>query len=169
MDEKDFAEIAKRLEEVNKVITRLEPEVRSSAFELFKPYVAAGSDKEAPGIAKQNVDAETSTDKAVLERLIREHGTDKPSGNVHMIAAEWYSEYGCNPFSVETIKRRAESGGLTIPGRTDNTLKAATEDGKKLFQMVGDGFKPTVPGEMYFKDVFKVKKGTSTPPRTETS
>jgi hypothetical protein len=167
MDDKDFAEVTKKLEEVNKVITTLAPEIRGSAFELFRKYVTTEHRENAPSTQTRRIEVEAREDMEVLERLIKENGTSKPSKNVYLLAAEWYSEYGCSPFSVDTIKKRSESAGLTIPARTDKTLMVATENGKKLFQADGAGFKPTVPGEIYFKATFKVQKGVKTPKAAE--
>jgi hypothetical protein len=167
MNAKEFSDVTKRLEEVNKVIARLEPEIRNSAFGLFGKYVTSGDAMDVRNAQSEHT--ETPPQTAVLERLIKEHGSSKPSGNVYLLAADWYSEYGCCRFTLNTIKNRSEMAGLTIPARSDNTLKAATENGKRLFQMDGDGFRPTVHGEIYFKETFKVKKGIKTPPATEVS
>jgi hypothetical protein len=170
MDENHFEELSKRLEDVNKVIAKLVPEIRCNAFEFFRSYVTSTGVEDTPALKRSDDTGDSAvTDAPVLERLIKDYGTSKPSENVYLLAAEWYSDYGCSHITIDAIRRRSEAAGLTIPARTDKTLKQAAENGKKLFQVDGAGFRPTVPGEMYFKETFKVKKGTKTPPAAEVS
>lgn len=163
MDKKAFSEIEERLLEVNKVIAKLDSSIRVAAFEFLKPYISGGRFHKA--------DPQNGTDDhepGDVSDLIKTHGDGKPSDNVNLLAGIWFSEYGSHPFSLEYIRQKASSTGLTISARIDNTLKSAREKGKKLYESSGKGiFKPTVAGEAFFKATYKLKKGTKTPPAAE--
>jgi hypothetical protein len=162
MDKKRFDEITERLLEINKSIVKLDPAIRSSAFELLKGYVT-GIPSQPPhdGDTKH----ENHGGEVALEALISAHPQNEPSENVNLLAAYWYGKYGVAPFTLDNIRTAADEGGLTVPGRIDMTLKQAKDDGKKLYQSAGRGlFKPTVPGELYLKKTFNVRKGSGTPP-----
>ena len=80
---------------------------------------------------------------------------DKPAKNVHMLAAYHYSQYGVVSFSIKEIQSLAGDYGVTIPERLDMTLK-----GSKLYKSTGRHmYKPTVKGELYFKNKYEVSKG----------
>ncbi len=85
----------------------------------------------------------------------------KPSDNALLVAAYHYARHGSAAFSVEEMRNIAElEAGLTIPARLDMTYEAAQRDGKSLFARAGRGqFKPTVNGEQFFRDTYKVRKG----------
>ena len=92
----------------------------------------------------------------------------KPSGNIHAIAAYWYSQFGTDPFSVEDIRVLADEVGLTVPQRSDMTLSSAQRGGKKLYRRGPSGtYRPTVNGEQFFKDTFKVEKGRKSKPKND--
>lgn len=92
----------------------------------------------------------------------------KPSDNVHAIAAYWYSQYGTEPFSLEDVKGLADEVGLTVPERSDMTLSSAQRGGKKLYRRGPPGvYRPTVNGEKFFKDTFKVDKGRKRKPKND--
>lgn len=44
-------------------------------------------------------------------------------------------------------------------------MRQAKSKGKNLFNQQGKGWQPTVSGEIYFKDTYKVKKGTKPIPK----
>ena len=97
--------------------------------------------------------------------LIQKHGDGKPHQNINLLAAIWFSEFGSSPFSLEYLRQKAESTGLTIPASPRMTLVQAKDGGKKLYSPSGRGlFKPTVVGEAFFKATYSVRKGTKAPP-----
>ena len=162
MDKKAFSEVQERLLEVNKVIAKLDPSIRVPAFDFLKPYISSGAIAPHVESKKAPVDQPPSGD---VTELIQKHGDGKPHENVNLLAAIWFDEYGSNPFSIDHIRKEADSAGLTIPARPRMTLKQAKEKGKSLYVSGGRGlFKPTVIGEAFFKTTYGVRKGTKTPP-----
>jgi hypothetical protein len=113
-------------------------------------------------LKKTPADQAHSGDEA---ELIQKHGDGKPHENVNLLAAIWFSEYGSNPFSIEHVREKANSTGLTIPAHPRMTIKQAKEKGKNLYVSAGRGaFKPTVVGEAFFKTTYGIRKGTKAPP-----
>jgi hypothetical protein len=163
MEKKGFDEVAERLLEINKTIAKLDPAIRSSAFELVKGYVSTGTQSTLSPDAKPKNEPHGGV--VDLGALIAAHPEARPSENLELLTAYWYGNYGVTPFTVENLREAATDGGLTIPDRPDKTLKVAKEGGKKLYQSAGRGlFKPTVPGEMHLKQTYSLRKGTGTPP-----
>ena len=152
MNKNTFEEKVKRLQEVDKIIKSLDPSIREASFKLLESYVTEGKKDDS-----MNEDKETEID---VENFFTKFEHDKPSDNVLLIAAYYYSQYGTSPISLGEIKETASNVGITIPNRPDMTLKAAQRDGKNLFNKAGrDKYKPTVHGEKFFKDTYKVSKG----------
>jgi hypothetical protein len=162
VDKKTFEEIQERLIEVNKVIEKLDPAIRASAFELFKGYLESGTDFRTES-GKQTTDTPSvSTD---LATLIATYPHEKPSDNVDLLVADWYRRHGSAPFTLDILDAAAVNAGLTVPERLDMTLRQAAEGGKKHYQSAGHGlYKPTVPGELYLKKTYKVTKGNEPVP-----
>lgn len=168
MDKKSLEDMQERLAEVNKVIEKLDESIRASAFELLKGYVVGVAS--SPNQAAKHGSAHTTNGATDLTALIEKHGTERPSDNVHLLAAEWFRQHGSAPFSLDYLKKAAESSGLTVPERPDMTLKQAQDDGKKIYQSAGHGFyKPTVTGELYLKKTYDVTKGTEPVPAAANS
>lgn len=95
-----------------------------------------------------------------LEEFALGFNSEQPSENVHMLAAYHYSQYGSEPVSFKEIKEMADSVGVLIPNRPGMTLKNAQKDGNSLFKPTTRGHvKPTIHGQKYFNDQFKVTKG----------
>jgi len=162
MDKKAFSEIEERLLEVNKVVTKLDPSIRVAAFDFLKPYISGGKLASNTDPLKSPAAEVLSVDES---DLIQKHGEGKPHQNINLLAAIWFSEYGSTPFSLEYLREKAESTGLTIPASPRMTLVQAKDSGKKLYGPSGRGlFKPTVVGEAFFKSTYGVKKGTKAPP-----
>jgi hypothetical protein len=84
-----------------------------------------------------------------------------------MISAWLYNLYGKYPIAPNEIQDYVTRLGITVSSRIDNTLRQATRDGKTLFRQVGKGWEPTLAGEKYFKDNYKVKKGNKSGPAEE--
>jgi len=165
MDRKTFDDAVERLIELNKTVVKLDPAIRLSAFELLKGYVT-GVQTKTPADGKTRLEHDGAGSD--LEALIGAHPDTRPNENVEILTAHWYAQYGATPFSLENLRSAANEGRLTIPDRIDMTLKQAKEGGKKLFQSAGRGlFKPTVPGELYLKKTYNVRKGSGSPPAAE--
>lgn len=162
LDKKEFSEIEERLFEVNKVVAKLDPSIRVAAFDFLKPYISGG--KLVPATAPHKP-AASEVSSGDVSDLIQKHGDGKPHQNINLLAAIWFSEYGSSPFSLEYLREKAESTGLTIPASPRMTLVQAKDSGKKLYSPSGRGlFKPTVVGEAFFKATYGVRKGTKAPP-----
>lgn len=152
MDKQQFQERVKKLKEINKVIESLDPTIKEAGFELLKSYATG---KEA-GPSKGGED-ELPKDK---EAFFTKFDHDKPADNALLISAYLYSQYGTSPASLKEIKKIADDVGITVPDRIDMTLRQAQKDGKSMFNYGGkDNIRPTVHGEKYFKDTYKVGKG----------
>ena len=83
----------------------------------------------------------------------------QPKNNVLLIVAWLYSQYGVFPITTKEIKDIGNSTGLVIPGRPDNTMRTAKKKGKNLFNQHGKGWRLTVSGETYLREIYSVKKG----------
>jgi hypothetical protein len=163
MDGEAFKKRAKRLEEANSVIAKLDPAIRAAAFELLADYVT--HDDRAPG-AKRERDAKrghSDSDAGDVETFFAQHegNNKKPSDNAVLIAAYVYSQYGSEPFALSEIKSIADDAGITIPASIDMTFRQAKRDGNALFRHAGRSqYAPTVKGELYIKKTYSVSKGT---------
>jgi hypothetical protein len=176
MDEATFKERVKKLNEINKVVEKLDPAIRGQAFALLEDYIGAGKvgrhrpeggqekdqEEEAPP-------ADSGDVEAVLETFVAAIDSTKPADNAKALAAFYYSEYGKTGFTTDEIQELADKAGLTVPERIDNTLKVAKAKNKAMFRQDGSTFIPTVNGETFFKEKYKVKKGKRPKPSTPTS
>jgi len=163
MDKKGLSEIQNRLIEVNKIIVKLDPSIRTAAFDFLKPYMSTGQVVSSTDSQQRPADEPPSGDVA---QLIHTHGGEKPHQNVNLLAAIWYSEYGSHPFSLQYVRDKATSTGVTIPAHPDMTLRQAKFKAKKLYEPLGGKglYKPTVMVESFIKTTYGVKKGTKVPP-----
>jgi hypothetical protein len=156
-----------RLEEVNKVIARLDPSIKAQAFDVLRSYVAG--DEKRPERSAGDSHGNSETPKSEPESnatgaaaFFTRFDHQKPSENALLLAAYHYLTFGIEPFSAEEMRSEASTVGLTIPSRIDKTYASAKRDGKALFQRVGAAqFRPTVHGEAYLKTTYQVKKGTA--------
>lgn len=147
---------SRRLIEVNAVIKELDISVRLAAFTLLEDYVTADDTVSEKEKAK-TVDTSQGEDR---EAFFSRFDTGKPADTAVLLAAYLYSQYGSVPFSADEIKALSTEVGLIVPDRTDMTIRNSQRDGKSLFQSTGKGgFKPTVHGELFFKNTYKVIKG----------
>ncbi len=158
MEKKQFQDLQGRLLEVNEFIGKLDQSIRVGAFEMLKGYVTGVP---VTGLANGRQLSSSPAGNVGLAALIEKHGTEKPSDNVHLLVADWFQRHGSAPFTLDYLKKAAESSGLTVPERADMTLKQAQDDGKKIYQSAGHGlYKPTVTGELFLKKSYDVTKGT---------
>jgi len=165
LNKKEFDERTSRLQEIGQIIEKLPIEIRGDAFSLLKAYVtknaSSGNDTSQ---AEQYIASDDNGDADSNEGgLFGKHTHDKPADNVRLAAAHLFEQYGSEPFTAAEIESVATDAGITVPSRIDMTLRVAKDDGKQLFMSAGKGkFKPTVHGEIYLKNTYKVKKGTNT-------
>lgn len=175
MDEKAFQATVERLKEANAIIAKLDPAIRAEAFSLLLLYVkspptSTGSGVRHHGSGNGEAEADVVQPPADRDDLLTKH-TGEPVDNVLVAAAAWYMDYGSSPFSKGDIQGILDSAGMTAPVRIDRTLDTTTKGtGKALFRKRGRGrWVPSVPGEAYFRDTFKVTKGTKKPPEAAES
>lgn len=170
MNKEKIAEVQSKLREINETIAKLDPAIRSAAFEIMVPYYfgdqpvqkSKGGDK-----AKGNREAPSEKEAGTsdLGAFIGDFEYDKPKDNVMLLVAWLYSQYGTYPVQAKEIKELADACGLVIPNRADNTMRGAKDKGKALFNQQGKGWKLTVSGELYMKNTYNVKKGNKPVPK----
>jgi hypothetical protein len=164
MDQKSFKERVARLNEVSKTIETLPVEIRALSFPLLQEYITGeGSDNEKhPPPGKDKSPKPKVVNNSSRDEFLASFNHEKPSDNVRLIIAALYRDYGTEPFSLEEIQTLATDTGVTIPERFDMTIKSAKHKGKSLFTPTSRGhYKPTVHGEQYLKETYKVIKGTA--------
>lgn len=165
MDDSQIQDAKKKLTAINKIITSLDPAIRAAAFEVLEPLFfdeAPATRKTDGGKNPKRAPRTASTDDAGKFFNSFEH--DKPSENVHLIVAWFYSQYGVFPVGTKELREMAGSVGLTVPARPDATMRVAKVKGKKLYQKKATGYQPTVHGESHLKETYSVKKGTKPRP-----
>lgn len=158
MAKEKIADVKKKLFEINKIISRLEPAIHSAAFEILAPHYF---EEEAEGRGRQKGKQvkikKPPTDTP--EKFFSSFEHEKPSDNVILIAAWLYSQYGVIPITNNEIKEQADNAGLTVPDRSDTTMRNSKKDSKNLFRKRGKGYQLTVHGEKYVKKTYSIKKG----------
>lgn len=157
-----------KLQEINEIISKLDPAMKESAISVLMPMYFSGTNEsqKAAGNGQKAIPAKTEQISASenLEEFIGALGVDKPSDNLFALMAWHYSQYGVEPITTKEINALGKETGLVIPARPDMTIKGAKNDGKALFSQQGKGWRITVSGEMYFKEKYGVKKGKKTLP-----
>ncbi len=171
MNKKEIEAVKANLLEINEFILKIEPEIRSAAFDfLAEAYfgderaskIKGDTEKEGGNTKKGQKTNTANTDD--LGAFISKFQHDKPADNVMLLAAWLYASYGVYSITAKEIKELGDSCGLITPGRSDNTMRGAKKNGKGLFNQQGKGWKPTVSGELYFKDTYGVTKGNKSLP-----
>jgi hypothetical protein len=152
----DLEEALKKVSKINDVVSKLDSEIKVSAFDFLMRVAFT----ELPKI-KSEVDDDKSEETvgSDAETFLSKYSHDQPSDNVFLVVAWLYSQHGIISLTQNIIKDVADNAGLTIPNRPDMTMKKAQSEGKKLFVKSGNGYKLTVNGEAYLKKTYKVKKG----------
>jgi len=164
MSEDHFVQVLRRLEQSGKVLEKLPSEVRLAAFNALVPSLVS-DESDAPIDTQQHLPLKKQSHSSSGEELFSKFSHDKPADNVKLITAYLYSQYGSESFSLAEIRSWAKQVGLTIPGRPDMTIKAALDDGKKLYQSTGrEKYAPTVHGEALLKKTYGISKGTNQRP-----
>ncbi|MHC2993898.1 MAG: hypothetical protein IBV53_00105 [Candidatus Atribacteria bacterium] len=166
MSDEQVKEVKKKLLEINQIISELDPVIRAQAFEILAPHYfeerlpkKTTIEKRAEKVKK--VEVISTEDEATFFRAFSH---EKPFKNVHLIVAWYYSQYGLFPITTKLLSQKANEVGLTIPERPDATMRAAKKDGKNLYHKLGNGYQPTVHGEVYLSENYKVSKGTKALP-----
>lgn len=166
MKKKEVDAMKASLLEINEFILKLEPEIRSAAFELLTDACFGdgltskiNSNAEEKPRNTNKAQGATTTNTDDLGAFISKFQHEKPAENVMLLAAWLYASYGVYPITAKEIKELGDSCGLITPGRSDNTMRQAKRNGKGLFNQQGKGWKPTVSGELFFKDTYGVTKG----------
>lgn len=162
MDSKSYEETVKRLQEVNGVISKLDPVIRHDAFSLLESYIGGRKPTSTDGTTTTTgEDVEVELDMTDAEEFFTTHEGAKPAENAYLCAAYLYSQYGASPFSIDDVRAVANHAGLTLPDRVDVTLGGAKKNGKQLFKRAGRGkLQPNVHGETYLRSTYNIPKGT---------
>jgi hypothetical protein len=168
MDDKDFEATKKLLLSINEVVTKMDPAVRVSVFDLLVSRYL-GKENAAPAITPAAVTTKgqapkTPADTSDLGAFISSLDTKKPADAVIVLVGWLYSQYGTYAITTKEVKELADSCGLTIPSRADNTMRQAKDKGKALFTQQGKGWKLTVSGELYLKETYMISKGNKSLP-----
>lgn len=170
MGKDSLDEVKSKLMEMNQVIIKLDPAIRSAAFDIMVPYYFKDKvTKRTKGQAKpkgsSGAGLDSNVDTSDLSAFIGNFESIKPKDNVMLLVAWLYSQYGAYPIQVQQIKDLASECGMVIPNRSDNTLRQAKDKGKSLFNQQGKGWKLTVSGELFIQGKYNVKKGNNSFPK----
>jgi hypothetical protein len=171
------SEVVKRMKEVEKATAALDISVRGEAFAMMHDYIINGdaTDPSRSEMAGQKRSGSTRNKgdvkvvaPASFDAFIMKFESDVPATNAMALAAYLYGQYGIEPLSVDEVEELAEKAGVTIPTRTDNTIRQKMWKKKKAFRMMSTGrFRPTIAGEAFFREAFGVKKGTKKRPKAD--
>ena len=142
MDKEIIDEVQFKLLKMNKIIAKLDPAIRNTAFEIMVPYYfddqptkkQKNGNKSKGGKGKSSAKEADTSD---LESFISSFEHKKPKDNIMLLTAWLYSQQGAYSIQAKEIKELADSCGLVIPNRSDNTMRAAKNKGKSLFKQQG--------------------------------
>jgi len=171
MSGKPLEDMKQKLFEMNEIISKLDPAIRAAAFDILQSQYFG-----APVAATQQKKGKTGNKQAVeklddppndLPQFISTYQHKKPADNVMLLAAWLYSTYGSYPIAAKEVKELGDACGLITPARSDNTMRQAKDKNKSLFNQQGKGWKPTIAGELFFKEKYNVKKGNKPLPQEE--
>ncbi len=170
MDEAEFKEAAKRLEQVNAVVSRLDPAMRDEAWTILRGYVSGqtheanppdgkgppkkGSPKASKKAPKKPPPSSPPPDSSE-EELIERFESDVDAENLSLVLAIFYRRHGRGPVTTATLKMLAAGLDIDVPDRPDMTLKRR----KAHIRKQGDGWKITPGGESWLKETYGVKRG----------
>lgn len=158
-------EVKKKLLEMNEIVSNLDPAIRGSAFEILKSeYFDTPETPPQQKAEKKEAAKKTNSQPNDLEKYLSTYQHKKPGDNVMLLAAWLYSNYGSYAITAKEIQDLGDTCGLITPKRCDNTMRQAKNKGKSLFNQQGKGWKPTISGELYFKETYGVTKGTKVLP-----
>jgi hypothetical protein len=153
MEKKDIEEVKKLLLEINGVVSQLDPLIKVPALEIltsrFLADVPSPKLEQSHGSPKKEKESAQPSDTNDLGGFISAFDNKKPKDNVMLLVAWLYSTHGVFPITAKDITNLADSCGLIIPSRSDNTMRQAKSSGKNLFNQQGKGWQLTVSGEMF--------------------
>ena len=178
MSNDQFDGLLKQMPKIAKAVKAFESEaVQALAFQAM--MVAIGNDggtvgnrpDSPPPEQKRNSPNKSSPQHTTTEDLasfFESFDHSKPAENVKLIVAWLYSLYGVFSITKADIQDLADSAGLTVAPRSDNTMRQAKAKGRALFTQQGNGWKLTLAGETYMKNTYGVKKGNKPRPKGDT-
>jgi len=173
MDHEHIETVKKHLDDINKIITSLDPAIRAAAFDILAPlyfgeyHPSDGDDAEANKKLGPVETARKAAPSDGFETFFSSHEHTKPADNVALIAAWLYSQHGLTPITTSLCRAISGRAGFTIPNRPDNTMRQAKEKGKSLFRQQGKGWVLTTHGELYVKSTYQVRRGNLPLPEAE--
>jgi hypothetical protein len=159
MNEK-IASALKDLQEINAVITTLDPAIKEKAFERLFPmiFAPAGRSELLTGNAEsEQKDAETAVsvaDTSSLEAFFANLNQTRPAENVMAICAWLYATKGDAIITLDEIKGVGDQVGMTLPDRPDMTLAQKKNKKNPCFRKNGKGYSLTVHGKTFLKEQY---------------
>lgn len=162
MDEQKIEEAKLKLQDIDKFVSTLDPEIRASAFQTLSPLYF--QDSPAPEIDSEmrgNKDQTHHEALAAGDRgsFFASQKESKPKDNVMHIVAWLYGRHGVIPLNKEIIDTEANEIGVTVSKRSDNFMRAAKEKNKNLFKRAGKNWELTVSGELAIQNRYGITKG----------
>lgn len=183
MDEGHFKERAKRIQEINNVVSKLDPAIREEAFDMLKGYVT-GEDVVTPPPKQGKASAAGGTSGTQTRRspvkkpttpkspvvvepgesedeLLEKHLSDADHENAMLAVAILYARHGRGPFKIAHITGVAQQYNLNVPARLDMFFKSAKRGEPKalVIRKLADGWKIMPGGEAWLKETYGVKMG----------
>ena len=102
MNNEQVKEVEQKLLEINQIISKLDSEIKGQAFDILSPYYFEVRLPEKTivekGAEKVEEIEEISEDKE--DKFFKANSQKKPSDNVYLIFAWFYSQYGSIPIYV---------------------------------------------------------------------
>lgn len=170
MDKKSTEELKAKLLEISEFVSRIDPSLRPTAIEMLQvEYFGAKYLQENQDVKdhdQSNHDAATRKGAPTeLAEFVKAYDHKKPKDNVLLLVGWLYSTYGVCPLAIKKLNDLADSCGLVVPERLDNTMRRAKVKNKNLFAKQDKGWKLTVSGEIYLQDTYKLMKGNKNIPK----
>ncbi len=188
MNETHFKESVKRIQEIDNVVSKLDPAIRGEAFALLKGYVTGddattrppnGGQLPATGAIHTTQIRKPPPKKpappkglAAVEpadgedELLEKHLSDADHENAMLAVAILYARHGRGPFKMVHITGVANQHNLNVPARLDMFFKSAKRGESKalVIRRVADGWKIMPGGEAWLKETYGVAMGRSSLP-----
>lgn len=183
MDEISFKERVKRIQEINNVVSKLDPAIRSEAFEMLKGYATEGGIEPSPPRGGQDAKTSGTDGKRVRkpparsaatprgpvvaepgegeDEMLERHLNDADHENAMLAIAILYARHGRGPFKMAHISGVATQYNLNVPARLDMFFKSAKRGESKalVIRKLAEGWKIMPSGEAWLKETYGVKMG----------
>jgi hypothetical protein len=183
MDESSFKERVRRIQEINYVVSKLDPAIRGEAFEMLKGYVTGGDADEPSRKGRQqsatratngkqtgrSPTKKVATPKGPIvaepvegeDELLEKHLSDADHENAMLAVAILYARHGRGPFKIAHVAGVAKQYNLNVPARLDMFFKTAKRGDPKSLVMrkLAEGWKIMPSGEAWLKDTYGVRMG----------